>query len=433
MQRVSANVRRPAVVAVLLVVILGAAVLVGFRIGGASAAPREQAAAECGPTWVTAWGTSPRAVYAPDAKHGSLDGRTLRLITRVQSDGDGVRIMLSNRYGKDPLTIGAATVGVARETPFVTPVAADLVAHRSVPVLFSGRPTTQIPPGQEVLSDPVTINVALHDPVAVSLFLPGPIYMVSEQDTAMQTSYLSGPGDFTADGTAAPFTKRLEGWPVLTGVEVHAPRPMSTVLLMGDSLAAGVGSALDANQRWSDALADKLTPLGGSARTTVINGGIAGNELLADGANSIGDAPGTRLRSDLPPGVTDVILEIGNNDIAKGKSAVEITDGLTRFARDVRARGINVFLTTVTPSTAPDYSGAAKDAVRRQVNDWVRSGGPEVSDGYFDLADVLVTRDQPNRIGDLLDSGDGIHLSAAGYRALARAVDSGKLTKPACS
>ena len=55
--------------------------------------------------------------------------------------------------------------------------------------------------------------------------------------------------------------------------------------------------------------------------------------------------------------------------------------------------------------------------MRRQVNDWVRSGGPQVSDGYFDLADVLVTRDQPNRIGDLLDSGDGIHLSAAGYRA----------------
>ena len=52
---------------------------------------------------------------------------------------------------------------------------------------------------------------------------------------------------------------------------------------------------------------------------------------------------------------------------------------------------------------------------------------------HGDLADVLVTRDQPNRIGDLLDSGDGIHLSAAGYRALARAVDPGKLTKPACS
>ena len=69
----------------------------------------------------------------------------------------------------------------------------------------------------------------------------------------------------------------------------------------------------------------------------------------------------------------------------------------------------------------------------QQVNDCVRSGGPEVSDGYFDLADVVVTRDQPNRLGDLLDSGDGIHLSAAGYRALARAVDPAKFAKPACS
>ena len=49
-------------------------------------------------------------------------------------------------------------------------------------------------------------------------------------------------------------------------------------------------------------------------------------------------------------GATDVVLHIGTNDIAAGRSVDEITAGLQHFADRARGIGMRVFLTTITPS-----------------------------------------------------------------------------------
>lgn len=433
------SIHLPARVAIAVVVALGLVLVVvlGLRAAFAGPAPVGQVpVAEdeggCGRTWVAAWGTAQRAVYAPESAHGSLDGRTVRLITRMQADGDYVRVVLSNRYGSEPLEIGSASAGVAREVPFTTPVEATLVGLRPVPLTFGGATSVTIGVGEQLVSDPAPLDVNWQDPLAISLFLPGPIYVVAEQDDALQTSYLSEPGDFTADGGGAAFTTTMQAWPVLAGVEVRAPRAMNSVLLMGDSLTEGVGSGTDLDDRFSDALTERITAPGGSPRTTVINSGLAGSELLADAPDGAGDSPQTRLGWELPRGATDVILQAGNNDIAAGRSAREITDAMTRFIEDAQSRGVRVYLTTITPATAEPYGTPQANAVRQAVNDWVRSGGAVLADGWFDFAQATDDAEQPTRIGELLDSGDGIHLSAAGYRALARAVDLSVLGPPPC-
>ena len=104
--------------------------------------------------------------------------------------------------------------------------------------------------------------------------------VVAEHPVALQTSYLSGPGDAPSDVDGAAFTTPLGSWLVLTGVDVLAPRPVNAVVAMGDSITDGVGSGSDTDTRWSDALSDRLVRRGGTATMAVLNAGISRNELL---------------------------------------------------------------------------------------------------------------------------------------------------------
>ncbi len=426
---VSRRSRALILAAAVLATTLGAVLVLSLGVTGTAGS----GAGSCPGKWVAAWGTSAKAVWVPGADHGPLDGRTMRLIARVQTDGDSVRVRLSNRYGFDPLDVGSVTVGVARADPDSATASADLVDGRSLPVTFAGSQATAIPAYSEIDSDPVPMTVAHGTYLAVSMYLPRPAVMISEHQSALQTSYLSAPGDHTHDGTAGAFTTQLTSWPVLTGLAVHTARPANSVLVMGDSITDGLGTPENRDQRWPDALLMRLTSPGQSPTTTVINGGIAGNELLSDASDRTGDSPGTRLSWELPAGATDVILQIGNNDIAAGRSAAQIIDGLTRFAGEARARGVRVFLTTITPVTPgmARYGTPAADQARQTVNDWVRSQGRDVADGVIDLAQAVADPGLPDRLAPRFNA-DGIHLTPAGSEAMANAVDPAALTRPTC-
>jgi lysophospholipase L1-like esterase len=408
---------------------LGGALTLGLGLVGA-----KPGAGDCAGNWVAAWGTSPKAVWVPGADHGPLEGRTMRLLARVQTDGDSVRVRLSNRYGYDSLEIGSVTVGVARQDASSGAPSADLVNGQAAAGTFGDQPATSIPADNDVVSDPVALPVTHGSLVAVSLFLPRmPSVMISEHQNALQTSYLSVPGDHAGDGGGGAFTKQLTSWPVLTGIDVHTTQPTNSVLVLGDSITDGVGTALDRDQRWTDALVAHLTPPSQSPQTTVVNGGISGNELLSDAPDETGDSPLRRLSWELPAGAGDVILEIGNNDIKQGRSAQQIIDGLTRFAGAAKARGVRVFFTTITPTNlgTPGYGTPAAIAVRQAVNDWVRSQGTHVADGVIDLAQAVATPDVPDQL-EAQFNADGIHLTAAGSLAMADAVNPTVLTGPSC-
>jgi lysophospholipase L1-like esterase len=221
---------------------------------------------------------------------------------------------------------------------------------------------------------------------------------------------------------------------VLTGVDVLTPRPVNALVAMGDSITDGVGSGLDTDTRWSDALSDRLARRGGAATMAVLNAGISRNELLADRGQLGGESPLVRVRREVAelPGTTDVVLHIGTNDIAAGRDEREIVDGLVRFAAIARATGKRVFLTTITPSDAGPHGTPRAEAVRDEVNRWVREQGEEHADGVFDFAAAVADPARPTRLLDRYDAGDGLHLSEAGYRALGDAVDVSRLTGSPC-
>jgi lysophospholipase L1-like esterase len=132
------------------------------------------------------------------------------------------------------------------------------------------------------------------------------------------------------------------------------------------------------------------------------------------------------------PGTTDVVLHIGTNDVAAGRSAAEIVDGLAQFAGATRNAGRRVFLTTITPSDNGEHGTPRALAVREQVNRWVREHGAEHADAVFDFAAAVADPDDPARLLARYDAGDGLHLSGDGYRALADAVDVTRLSGSPC-
>ena len=339
------------------------------------------------------------------------------MIVHPQVTGSEVRVRLSNAYGATPLVISSASAARSDGT-------AALVPGTPQPVPFGGLAGVTVPAGGQVLSDPVPMVAEVGVPLAVSLSVTAVPQVATEHTVALQTSYVEhGDGAFDPVGS----------WFFLTGVDVLAPRPENAVVAVGDSITDGVGSGEDTNERWSDALATRLTAAGGAADMAVLNAGISGNELLA-GSPEDGDTPLQRFDRDVAgaAGVTDVVLHIGTNDIAAGRGADAIVDGMKQFAERTHAGGRRVFLTTITPSTNGAHGTSAATATRDAVNAWVLGHGLDYADGVFDFAAAVAVAAQPARLAPAFDSGDGLHLSPAGYRALAGVVDVKGLTGSPC-
>ena len=129
---------------------------------------------------------------------------------------------------------------------------------------------------------------------------------------------------------------------------------------------------------------------------------------------------------------------LGINDIAWPGTAFaptssrptleEMTAGYRQLVEQAHSRGVRVIGTTLTPfegalpgTPLSDYYHPDKDALRQQVNDWVRNSG--VFDDVIDFDAVLRDSEHPTRIAAPFDSGDRLHPSDNGNHAMAAAVD----------
>src|SRR5438045_2921719 len=228
-------------------------------------------------TWVGSWGASPLPPSAATARFPATPGfanQTIRQIVRLSAGGDRLRLRLTNEYGAQPLRIGAARVALADGT-------GNLVAGTERVVKFAGKGNATIAAGAPLVSDPVDLRVADLASLSVSLYFPDDTGQCTCHQVGLQDAYISLPGDFTAG--VFPPAKSTAQRAFLSGVEVEAARA-KTVVVLGDSISDGVGSTAGANRRWPDLLAERLNARSGGTHWGVVNHGISGNRVLADGA-----------------------------------------------------------------------------------------------------------------------------------------------------
>ncbi|MBV9755718.1 MAG: SGNH/GDSL hydrolase family protein, partial [Alphaproteobacteria bacterium] len=241
-----------------------------LALGALAAAPGAALSADAD-AWIGTWAASPQPVWDPDFFAPvniprALRDQTVRQIAHVSLGGNRVRVVLSNRYGKLPLTVGAAHIAVAGN-------GSSIAAGSDRPLTFAGRSSFTIPPGAPAVSDPVDLTVAPLSNLAVSLYLPDITPLTTFHWEGVQTAYV-GAGDQTGANEIKgdeTFKPRV----FLSGIEVGAPAGARAVVTFGDSITDGADSTPDANHRWPDFLAARLQQSGGG-NVAVLNEGISG-------------------------------------------------------------------------------------------------------------------------------------------------------------
>ena len=102
-------------------------------------------------------------------------------------------------------------------------------------------------------------------------------------------------------------------------------------------------------------------------------------------------------------------------------TADDVIAGYRQLIARARGRGVRIHAATLTPFEGGAVFSAAGERARQAVNAWIRTGG--AFDGVLDFDAVWRDPDRPSRVRDGLHSGDHLHGSDAGYRALADSVD----------
>lgn len=390
--------------------------------------PAPSAALAGDQSWVGTWMASPQPIWGsefpfPTKIPASVKDQTFRQVVRVSLGGARIRLVFSNAYGDKPMRIGGASVGIAGKGN-----ALETGTLREI--TFGGKGDIVVPPGAPVVSDPVNIAFDEQGKLGISLYLPDETPLTTFHWDGRQTAWF-GKGDQTeADSFTA--TRTTDARVFLSDVLVDAPNE-GAVVVIGDSITDGNGAAVDADTRWPDFLAKRLAP----QRIAVLNAGISGGRLLQD---KMGVNVAARLKRDVlsQPNVKAAIVLIGINDISWPgtdfapdqtlPSAEEMIAGYKQLIALAEANKIRLIGATLPPfegalSGTPlgNYYHTDKDALRQEINRWIRESG--AFDAIIDFDVVLRDPDHPARIDPAFDSGDHLHPGDAGNRAMADALD----------
>ena len=371
------------------------------------------------PHWVGTWACAPLKQPASDKTPRA--NTTVRDVVHLSLGGQRIRLRLSNTFGTTPLTVGSTHVAMSAGD-------GKTLAGTDHAVTFGGLETVTIPPGAVAVSDPMAMPLKALSDLAVSAFMP-------EQTLPLLTYHAQG-SSWTYHGAgnqaaAVQMDKasRENSWMLLTGVEVDAAPGASAVVTIGDSITDGAHSTPNKNTRWPDVLAARLQGNPATAGVGVMNAGISGNRVLHDQA---GTGALARLDRDVlaQVGVKYVIVLESINDIRYATNprtpedvvtAQQLIWGLGQIALRAHERGLKVFGATLTPFTGSRNATPEGEAMRQEINQWIRTGGAFDAVLDFDLA----TRDpaHPEMFWPANDSGDHLHPGDTGYKKMGDSID----------
>jgi lysophospholipase L1-like esterase len=371
--------------------------------------------------WVGTWASAPlldaHAKPAEQLVTPGTTGVTLREVVHVSIGGETARVRFSNLYGTDPLVIGAAQIAQTLKGEAVVP-------GSGKPLTFHGQPSVSIPAGALAVSDAVPFKFAPLTDLTVSFYLPSPSGPVTEHQLGNATSY-HAPGNVVANETLeTPST--LTSWEYLNGIDTLASGDVGAVITIGDSITDGAKSTVDTNQRWPDELARRLQADPKYRHLAVLNEAISGNKILLDGAG-----PNVLARFDrdviAQSGAKYLLILEGINDIGRlhtvpeGATAADLIFALDQMIQRAHAHSIAVIGCTLTPYHGAGYYTENGEAIRKAVNDWIRTSG--AFDGVVDFEAAVRDPNHPDTFLPADDPGDHLHPNDAGYKVMGDSID----------
>lgn len=377
--------------------------------------------------WVGSWASSqqipePRNALPPQA----LRDATLRQIVHLTVGGKELRVRLSNAFGTGPLTVLAAHVArpVSKENGSI-----DAASDRAL--MFGGSASVTIPAGADYVSDPIAFDAPALSDLAITIYLQAPPQRQTSHPGSRETSFLVH-GNHVADAMLAGATT-VDHWFFISGVDVKEKASGTAIVTLGDSITDGHATADNSDTRWPDDLARRLQARPATRSLSVLNVGTGGNRLLLDG---LGPNALARFDRDVlgQAGARYLIVLEGINDLGTATRLAPITaaqhtllvhqmiGAYEQIILRAHEHGITVIGATITPDGGSDYyhPSAASDADRQAVNAWIRQPGH--FDAVVDFDRVVRDPRHPDELLPAYDSGDHLHPSPAGYKAMAAAV-----------
>jgi len=359
------------------------------------------------PAWTGTWAVSPQGSGT------SFNGQTLRQIVHTSIAGSAARIQLSNVFGNQSIQI--RDVHIARRAS-----GSSIATSSDRVVTFAGQSQITIPAGGLAVSDPVDFSVAALSDVAVSFFLPQLTGPATSHQMGMQTSYIAS-GDVSGSETLAG-AGTTGSYFFLMNLDVQNPSSGGAVVTLGASITDGAGSSGDANRRWPNDLAARMVNVG--VVVGVLNQGISGNRLLADGA---GQSASNRFARDVlaQPGVQWVIFSDDPiNDLGSGNppSGAQLVSATSQLITRAHQSGIKFLCSTLTPFQGAGGWSPQAETARGQFNAFVR-GTSSGCDGIVDQDVATHDPANPTRFLPAYDTGDHLHPNEAGLQAIANAVN----------
>ncbi|MER6330925.1 SGNH/GDSL hydrolase family protein [Streptomyces sp. NPDC001034] len=352
-----------------------------------------------------------------------IAGAEYRMIVHTSVGGGALRVRFTNAFGDRPLTLDDVYAGPRARGAALRP-------GGNHALTFGGARRITLPAGAVAWSDPLPGRVPAGTDLAVSLRTPDAVGPASGHELALQTSSLGQGGGHTAEDGGGHWTLTTGSWWYVDAVAVRPDRPATgAVAALGDSLTDGRQSTPDRDRRWPDHLARRLHAARGPVQG-VADEGISGDKMLADGA---GDGAGQsvlhRLDRDVlsQPGVRTVVLFAGVNDLKArtGVTAADLAAGYRQLVRRAHAAHLCVVAATISPFKGwPEWDRTA-EAVRREVNRFLRKS--REFDAVTDFDRTLRDPHDPERLRPDYDGGDHLHPDDRGMRALADTVDLNRL------
>jgi lysophospholipase L1-like esterase len=176
---------------------------------------------------------------------------------------------------------------------------------------------------------------------------------------------------------------------------------------------------------------------GATSNIAVINQAAGGNRILADG---LGPAAQGRVERDVlaHPSVGFSMIFEGVNDIGTAPFTTEaqaivvqqLIEAFKQMITRIHTNGIPMFAATITPFGSPSnlngstviqaYDDPHSEVSRQAINNWIRTSG--AFDGVVDFDAVVRDPKNHSKLAPQFDSGDGLHPTPAGYKAMADAI-----------
>ena len=374
--------------------------------------------------WVTTWGNA----EAPSEQHEQVYAKnlTLRYVIPVMTDGSKIRLYFSNKYTDEKVVISSVTIGKNVDFKVDSTNRSDKTTDIKK-VTFNKKSKCKLAKGDAAYSDEIDYPVSKGDMLSVSMYLKD--YTNLSTGTVLMGRYSFG---FCADGNCVyeesmPLYTSMDTSKtyLLYGVDVLTDADKGAIVCFGDSITA---------QFWTDEFSYLM--LNSSCDMSVVRKAIGGSRIFRRYLNkanvNYGEAGVKRFDDNLASvsGAKAVVILHGINDIIHPDgsvyrpmemlpSAEEIINAYeNKYIATARRNGLKVYFGTILPFKGWRTYTDERDAIRQDVNAWIRS--TDKIDGYIDF-DALVKADDDNKIKDGF-TVDGIHPTLQGASVMAKAV-----------